>query len=811
MEKEKNNRKESGRRDKKEEKRKSFATRRLWVKWIALILAMAGMLGCIFFGICVVAFGTATELRSKPEDIQKAINEKLLRGYVGVLFCERGNDVDFSMEEGWDGLNGGNIRYTITKGENEGKEVIYSNDDTVSANNCDISFDFDRRTMVSGSYADNFWDIFFADYDVHYRNGEVNAGQLEKVYYVKDTGLFYAGTEDLYYLIEKFEFLSDEETVFYTLENGDKGSRYVSGEDGSPLGKMKDTWLEDEDVAIMCDALNAGFAGENHDLIIKCVETFPKDQVSTASLCYLSEIQDDSDGTNTWYVYTTEETTVQQYHIYASVSDSVREGAALNNGYGDYFPEAEALCDSVIWLRKVSGGMLVLCLIVFVAAFVYLMKAAGHRPEDDMIHLRVFDQIPFGLLTILVGYAEAGVILIGVSVINYLEYHYISFFLTVAGVIAAACVCSLVALGYCMSIASRIKAKKFWRYTVIYYLLKPFKWMVKMGREKVSLFAKVGLLEFAITFIELLIICTGETDVILLCFFLFKLVEIPSLICVMYQLYLIREGGRRVAGGNYSQPIDTRRMIWEFKKHAENINNVGIGISFAVEEKMKSERFKTELITNVSHDIKTPLTSIINYIDLIKKEEIENPTVQEYIGILDHQSARLKKLIEDLMEASKASTGNLPVHLEICDATVMLTQVIGEFQERAQTNGLEIVVESPDPPVHIMADGRHLWRIIDNLMSNICKYAQTGTRVYINLEQFNGMVIMTFRNISRERLNISSEELMGRFVRGDSSRNTEGNGLGLSIAKSLTELMDGNLAIQIDGDLFKVILSFSEC
>ena len=162
------------------------------------------------------------------------------------------------------------------------------------------------------------------------------------------------------------------------------------------------------------------------------------------------------------------------------------------------------------------------------------------------------------------------------------------------------------------------------------------------------------------------------------------------------------------------------------------------------------------------------------------------------------------------MEASKASTGNLPVHSEVCDTTVMLTQVVGEFSERAKEQQLELVVDCPNPPLNIFVDGRHLWRIIDNLMSNVCKYAMPGTRVYISLEQYHGMVIMTFRNISKDRLHMSSEELMGRFVRGDSSRNTEGNGLGLSIAKSLTELMDGNLAVQIDGDLFKVILSFAE-
>ena len=225
---------------------------------------------------------------------------------------------------------------------------------------------------------------------------------------------------------------------------------------------------------------------------------------------------------------------------------------------------------------------------------------------------------------------------------------------------------------------------------------------------------------------------------------------------------------------------------------------------------MKSERFRTELITNVSHDIKTPLTSIINYVDLIKKEPTESETLREYIEVLDRQSNRLKKLIEDLMEASKASTGNLPVNPEVCDATVVLTQIVGEFSEKAEANQLEMVVECPQPPVEIYVDGRHLWRIIDNLMGNICKYAQPGTRVYITLEKFHGMVIMTFRNISKDRLKMTSEELFGRFVRGDSSRNTEGHGLGLSIAKSLTELMHGNLAVQMDGDLFKVILSFEE-
>ena len=228
----------------------------------------------------------------------------------------------------------------------------------------------------------------------------------------------------------------------------------------------------------------------------------------------------------------------------------------------------------------------------------------------------------------------------------------------------------------------------------------------------------------------------------------------------------------------------------------------------AVNEKMKSERMRTELITNVSHDIKTPLTSIINYVDLIKKEKPENEKIKEYIGVLDRQSVRLKKLIEDLVEASKASTGNLTVNLAECEAGVLLSQTVGEFDERLKNAGLTPVLNIPEEPVKIMADGRHLWRVFENLTGNVCKYSMPGTRVYMELVKRDGKAVITFKNISKYELNISGEELMERFVRGDKSRNTEGSGLGLSIARSLTELQKGEMRIEVDGDLFKVTLTF---
>ena len=223
---------------------------------------------------------------------------------------------------------------------------------------------------------------------------------------------------------------------------------------------------------------------------------------------------------------------------------------------------------------------------------------------------------------------------------------------------------------------------------------------------------------------------------------------------------------------------------------------------------MKSERMKTELITNVSHDIKTPLTSIVSYVDLLKKQAMPNDQAREYLEVLDRQSARLKKLTEDLVEASKASTGNLTVDFQRTDVNVLLTQSAGEYQEKLAAKGMDLILTpAPENPA-ISADGRLLWRVFENLLSNIHKYAQPGTRVYLTCEAGENQVTTTFRNISATPLNISADELMERFVRGDASRNTEGSGLGLSIARSLTQLQHGTFSLTIDGDLFKAALTF---
>ena len=274
------------------------------------------------------------------------------------------------------------------------------------------------------------------------------------------------------------------------------------------------------------------------------------------------------------------------------------------------------------------------------------------------------------------------------------------------------------------------------------------------------------------------------------------------------QMKQIHAGVKKIADGSLDYHLPLENLSGEARRLAMQINRISGGLKNAIEASVKNERMKTDLITNVSHDIKTPLTSIINYVDLLKKENIQHPGAQEYIEVLDRQSARLKKLIEDLMEASKVSTGNVTVNFELCDINILLTQTLGEFEEKLNNKDLKLIINKSMENIFIMADNRHIWRIFDNLMNNICKYGQPGTRVYINIETEDEKVIIIFRNTSSYQLNISSDELLERFVRGDASRHTEGNGLGLSIAQNLAEIMGGSLKLHVDGDLFKVVLGF---
>lgn len=475
----------------------------------------------------------------------------------------------------------------------------------------------------------------------------------------------------------------------------------------------------------------------------------------------------------------------------------------------DLYVQANTLLNFVYSMRYTALVTMFVSFIIGAAAFVFLMCAAGHRNGTDEIVTTVWDHLWLDVFAVGAVLAEVFVFYVAAIFLINVDVAYLPFILFVTAV-ATLCMGWLLLL-LLLSFSVRVKLGKWWRHTLCYQLFRKIGQFARMIWENIGFLWKVILVMLVLAFFEGIgVLMFFNSDIALLLWLLEKLVLYPLVLWYCVQLNQLKNGTEKIAGGEPGYQISTKRMTGIFKEQGEQINHISDGMTHAIEERMKSERFKTELITNVSHDIKTPLTSIINYVDLLEKEDLHNETAQEYLEVLERQSSRLKKLIEDLIEASKASTGNLPVHLERLEAGIFMTQTVGEFEEKTKEAGLDLVIEKPETPVYIMADSRHFWRVIDNLMNNICKYAQSGTRVYINLEVKEAQVSITFRNTSKYPLNISSDELMERFVRGDASRNTEGSGLGLSIANSLMDLMGGTFRLYVDGDLFKVVLGFAE-
>ncbi len=440
-------------------------------------------------------------------------------------------------------------------------------------------------------------------------------------------------------------------------------------------------------------------------------------------------------------------------------------------------------------------------------SFIGLLNVVGYNNSDDNLHEGYLSMIPFDLL--------CGIYLaLFILDLSILDNSGVKMFVVTFLVSLVAFGSGL--LGLILTMTSRIKTKTLIKNTITYRLIllaiALLKWLLKLIKKILviirELIISIPIVWKAVAFVGGMLIL----DMIFLYnegYVFFKaLILIPLTIIVALGLRKLRNGARQLAGGDLSSHVDTKGLFLDLKQHGDDLNQLSKGMAIALEEQLKSERMKTELITNVSHDIKTPLTSIINYASLISEESTDNEKIKEYSEVLVRQSGKLKRLIEDLVEASKASTGNLEVNLAICDANIFLLQASGEYEEKLKQNQLTLISKQADKEMLIMADGRRMWRIFDNLMNNICKYAQPNTRVYLSIEQVDSSVVITFKNTSKDQLDMSEQELMERFTRGDHSRNTEGNGLGLSIAKSLAELQNGSLSLSIDGDLFKAILKF---
>lgn len=462
--------------------------------------------------------------------------------------------------------------------------------------------------------------------------------------------------------------------------------------------------------------------------------------------------------------------------------------------------------------QAVLVGLMLLFAALFLVCLIKLLKVAGYHSKTEEITLSLFDRLPLDGWFVALFFAFCGTI----SIDYY--FSYIEDIIFVIGfVVPIWCVLLLATL---LTIVKRCKAKKLFDYTAISFcyrgLKKAFCRILGGGNEVISqipLLWKIGLVWCLELAIEFMFMCWGISGIYSPGFYVIGWMLLRGVLTLIVlgialQMYQLKKGAKEIAEGNLQSTISTKYMMWDFKEHGENLNHIKEGMEQAVEKSLKSERLKTELITNVSHDIKTPLTSIVNYIDLMKKENISPEIAKEYLQVLDRQSAKLKKLIEDLVEASKASTGNITANMGPTDVKVLVGQMAGEYEERLKEQGIDLVLDMGEEVGLILGDGNLLWRVFDNILNNVCKYAQTGTRVYLSAKERGDQVIITFKNVSKYPLNISSDELMERFVRGDSSRNTEGSGLGLSIAKSLCEVQKGSFELEIDGDLFKTIITF---
>ena len=473
-------------------------------------------------------------------------------------------------------------------------------------------------------------------------------------------------------------------------------------------------------------------------------------------------------------------------------------------------------------LRYQFIGMLIVGLLAFAVTLVYLCCAAGRRPGSDKVYPMALNRLPLDLYAAAVCLMEAG--------LSWLVFEMIDACISYGGNWAVA---SLIGLGsfamallivvFLFACAAQMKTGGgfWWRRTIVgWCIVKIARGLRWIGRGIRALFrllplvwqwlvAVVLMAVFPVLFLfGIFAAWDGFWKLIWGILFIGSLfVDVLIIAHWAYSLGQLMKGVQVMSQGGLHYQIPVRRLTGKFREFAVALNSMAGAARISAERQLKSERMKTELITNVSHDIKTPLTSIINYVDLLKKPH-DDAQESQYLDVLDRQSQRLKKLIDDLMEMSKASTGNIAVEMGRMDAVETVNQALGEFSDKLETVDLIPVFRYPAEPVMIRADGKLLWRVMSNLLSNAVKYAMPGTRLYIDLLVINGNAVLNMKNISRDQLNVNADELMERFVRGDASRNTEGSGLGLNIAKSLVELQKGQMHLMVDGDLFKVTMVF---
>lgn len=548
-----------------------------------------------------------------------------------------------------------------------------------------------------------------------------------------------------------------------------------------------------------------------YDEFVKSVKTATKETLvfenRDKAHSYIEALEKDS-YVSEWYYNNNSGELEVTYYDYDSntytVSAYIRKNFTARDRYFYTLRAVDIVVSMRYWIILIGIISAVICLIIMV----FLCSAAGY--VDDNRKLIFIHRIPLDIYLLVCAILTFGMLFCydAMSLGDEYEWFTVPMFMFVS-------TCSsLVLASAVVTFAARVKGEYWWRNTVIYRFLaglkRLFKWLLTgLGYvfKCVPIFWKAMLGLILLKLVELVFILSGTYS-----FAIFWLIE--SIVTVMVVIYIVialrklQKAAHEIAHGDLEYRTDVKYMPQTLKEHGENLNNIGEGLKAALDEKVKSEHMKAELIANVSHDIKTPLTSIVNYVGLLKRDGLDSPSSAEYLDVLERQSAKLKKLTEDLIDASKATSGCVTVNAEATDVNVLLAQASGEYEDKFMQNDLIPVLSLDESNPVIYVDGGLLWRVFDNLLNNICKYSQKGTRVYLKSEVREGKAVIMFSNISAAQLNISSDELMERFVRGDASRNTEGSGLGLSIARSLIELQGGSFDIKIDGDLFKAEMIF---
>ena len=489
---------------------------------------------------------------------------------------------------------------------------------------------------------------------------------------------------------------------------------------------------------------------------------------------------------------------LSDYTIYTSV---------LNNlEYVDDISMNSILYDVLVLVDQKAAFLIPFLVIIIIALVPVIVLGVGRTAKQDGIKLNWYDKILIELAA-LIAILIAGIgacFTISVNGVSNLATLVLAITIMAFGFFIIYLACIL----FFETVVKRLKTHTFIKTTIIYWIyikIKEFLDDVKITKRFILyfiIFIIANLICFAIMWSD------GFPGIIL-SIILYAVVY--GLISKRLKSYVkIEKAINDLYQGNTDIELEENEFVKEMKNMASQINDIAGGLSNAIDEKLKSERLKTELITNVSHDIKTPLTSIINYVDLLKKEGMDGEKAKEYLDILDSKSQRLKKLTEDLVEASKASSGAIKLNMEKLNVNELIKQVSGEFEDKFKARKLEEIITFPENALYIKADSRYMYRVLENMYSNISKYAMEGTRVYTDIIEKDGRIVIQLKNVSKQKLNISVDELMQRFVRGEASRNTEGSGLGLSIARSLTELQEGNFNIYLDGDLFKVTIEFNK-